>query len=443
MAFRVLLVDDDAALLSMAARGIQRAGFSVVTAANGAEACERLVNEEFHAVVSDLRMPHMDGHTLLRFCRERPDPPRVILMTGAATLDSAVRALRDGADDYLLKPFEMSVLANRVRALCEERQREVLPPALPTLPPLVGSARWRDAFTAELRRIAASRRPALVVGEPGSGKSLVARHIWAASPRFAAPLLEVQCDAHAPGMLERQLRGLGDAAGALRDAAAGTVILEGIDRLEREEQAFVAQLLADLQFAPIQSEKREPPSVRLIATSEHDLRKLAQQGAFDADLAERLGAEQLVLPPLRERLDDVMLLVAHFVRMRGTTQDEQVFSPRSRALLATFSWPGNVKQLSSTVANLVREHAAPIGPTAVQRELARLGGRFVQYTPLVESVTGGKGLADFVEECEAELIMMALRETLGNVAAAARLLHVPPATLARKLRKLGESTEES
>ncbi|AKQ66202.1 Response regulator of zinc sigma-54-dependent two-component system [Myxococcus hansupus] len=450
-AARILVVDDDAGV-RFTLRELLRSlpGVEVNDAVDGEDALEKLAERPCDLIISDLRMPRMDGMALVRRLSTFPTAPRVIVITAHGSERFAVEAMKAGAYDYFRKPFDVDeLLAVVTRALESVRLREEnarLSGELNLSRSMVFSSEPM-ARLAQLVQLAGSRDvTVLICGESGTGKERVADALVRASPRADRPFLRFNCAALTEELAEAELFGHAKGAftgahrtrlGLFREADGGTLLLDEVGELAPTLQARLLRVLQEGEVRPVGEDRPVKVDVRIIAATHRDLRRLASEGAFREDLFYRLNVVQLRVPPLRERPEDIPVLARVFLGRfidrfhTGPLKTPDGFFERLRAL----PWPGNVRELENTLESLVAlssggvlnlEQLPSAGPVA---ETARTAAP--QEAPL------GAGLKERVEAYERGLVLDALRMAAGNRSEAARRLGIGRATLHDKLRKYG------
>ncbi len=442
---KVLVVDDQKNMRATTAIVLRQAGHAVEEAEDGAAAVERLQQETFDVVLTDLRMPSVDGMEVLRAAQRLAPEIQVIVMTAYGTIESAVGAIREGAYDFLAKPFKEDELLLRVSKALEKRRLlgevSLLAGELRKrygLEHVVGrSAAMRDVLD-RVVRVAPTDATVLVTGESGTGKELVARAIHAASRRGDKPFVPVNCAAITETLLESELFGhaRGAFTGAIRarrglfeEANGGTLF---IDEVGETAPGFQAKLLRALQEGEIRRVGESTAvqvDVRVIAATNQDLRRAISERRFREDLYYRLAVVPVRIPPLRERREDVPLLAAHFMqRYNQRSGDGKFLTPEALARLLEHDWPGNVRELENAI-----EQAAALSPgreiraADVQLEPARGGASAREEA---------RTLAEAVEEAERRAIEAALARCEGDLGRVARELGVSPTTLWRKMKRL-------
>ena len=368
---RVLVVDDRLEMAEMLADGL-RESYDPLPLASSREALARLEKERVDALVTDLRMPELDGMQLLAASR-RLDPRRpVIIMTAYAAIDSAIEAIRQGASHYLTKPFRLEELAIFLgRALDESKVRREAAALRATLREsfapegFVARSGAMQAVLDVVRRVARTDAPVLLTGETGTGKGLVARTIHAESDRAGGPFVTVNCAALPEALLESELFGhvrgaftgaTQDRAGLFAEASGGTLLLDEIGEIPPALQAKLLHVLESRTVRPVGASRERPVDVRILAATHRDLRERVQAGTFREDLLYRLDVVPIHLPPLRERPEDLPLLLEAFLaaaRARHPTSQVERISPDAIAALLEYRWPGNVRELAHVVERLV------------------------------------------------------------------------------------------
>jgi two-component system, NtrC family, response regulator HydG len=443
----VLVVDDQKNMRATTALLLRQAGHRVDEAEDGAAALERLSRGAYDVVLTDLRMPSMDGLALLRAAQREAPQTQVVVMTAYGTIEAAVEAMRLGAADFVTKPFKEDELLLRVgKAL--ERRRLLGEVSLYAeefrkrhgLEHVVGrSAAMREVLE-RVVRVGPTDATVLITGESGTGKELVARALHVTSRRSARPFVPVNCAAITETLLESELFGHARGAftgatrarrGMFEEADGGSLF---IDEIGETSPGFQAKLLRALQEGEIRRVGESTPvrvDVRVIAATNQDLRKAIAEKRFREDLFYRLAVVPIRIPPLRERREDVPLLAAHFLqRWTARTGSERVLTAEAAARLMEHDWPGNVRELENAM-----EQAAAL---SVEREL-RAADVFIDTAgpPRAEGAEAGGTLAEVVDEAERRAILAALLRCDQDLQRVARELGVSSTTLWRKMKRLG------
>jgi DNA-binding NtrC family response regulator len=446
MKFTVLVVDDERNIREGLAEALALEGHGVLTAADGEEALAALGREEVDLVLSDLRMPKLSGDALLkRVAAEWPTVP-VIILTGHGTIETAVQAMRDGAYDFLTKPVDLERLALLVKRALATRElslqyhelREEVERKNQFATVIGRSAAMRRVFE-RVRQVAPARSSVLITGESGVGKEMVAEAIHYNSPRRDKALIKVHCAALAESLLESEL--FGHERGAFTGAVArkrgrfelahlGTLFLDEIGDISAGVQVKLLRVLEERKFERVGGEETLEVDTRIVAATNRDLSKAIAAGAFREDLFYRLNVVSIEVPPLRERREDIDLLVAAFLKEFSEENGKRIegIDPRARAALLACDWPGNVRQLRNTIESAVVLARGPvIGPDDLPPGVR--GG-----TPGTSvSVAVGATIAD----AERDLIRATLAREGGNKSRAADILGIGRKTLHRKLQEYG------
>jgi two-component system response regulator PilR (NtrC family) len=381
---RILIVDDEQSLRELLSLALGDEGWDVFTAADGDAAAVALQTEPVDVVVSDIRMPGMDGLELLQHVTASAPETAVILMTAHASTDTAIEALRLGAYDYVTKPFDMEELKISVRRALDERalrrDNDLLRQELAdrnSFGNLVGRSEAMQRVFDLIRRVTDSTSTVLIIGESGTGKELVARAIHYNGPRGPSPFVAVNCAALPAHLLESELFGhvKGSFTGADRHkeglfeaAAGGTILLDEIGDMPIEMQPKLLRVLEDRKVRRVGSTSDVDIDVRVLASTNKNLRDAVDAGQFREDLFYRLNVIQVDLPPLRDRLEDVPLLAEHFLaELRAESAVEvEGFEGPALAALEGHPWPGNVRELANAVQHAVTmETGAAIGAASL------------------------------------------------------------------------------
>lgn len=424
---RILVVDDHEVTRHLLQEVLVREGYSVFLAESGEKAVELIRAEQFPVILSDIRMAELDGLAVLREAKATAAGSVVILMTGFGSMEGAIKAIREGAFDYVSKPFKMDDLKNLVSRAFKHWESVHGATAVSngkldvSGEGLIGkSPKIVDVYRT-LARAAMSSSNVLVVGERGTGKELVARAIHDNSQRRMKSFVSVSCGALGEGQLESEL--FGDGTGALRAAHEGTLFLDEIVDIPSSLQA---KLLKALQEGEFRSQKVD---IRVIAATHRsltDLEALVKAGKFREDLYYRLKVISIELPPLRERIEDLPELVGYFLASYSEKCHKPVshVSDEAMALLRSYSWPGNVRELEHAI-----ERAVAMTSTTVL---------FAEDFPLeIPRRSAAPGARNSLEEIEKAHILKVLRETSFNKSKASEILGIDRATLYRKAQRYG------
>ncbi|MDT8443135.1 MAG: sigma-54 dependent transcriptional regulator [Desulfuromonadales bacterium] len=368
---RILVADDDAVIREGLRRILSAEGYEVETVSNGRAALERLDQQRFKLLVTDLKMPGMSGLEVLHALRScQPELP-VILITGYAAIDNAVEAMKNGATDYISKPFANEEIVSKVKNAMESRAvliddiclwREMT--ETQGFDRLLGDSREMKRLYQRIMQVAPSDSTVLISGESGTGKELVARAIHAHSTRRSQPFVAIDCTALAENLLESELFGhvKGSFTGATQTkrglfevAEGGTLLLDEVGNISLATQAKLLRVLQERVVTPIGGTKPIPIDIRLVAATNANLREMVKKGTFRDDLFFRLNIIPIELPPLRERKGDLMLLASQFLRRFAEENGKEIrgFSPDVIEQLERYSFPGNVRELENIIERAV------------------------------------------------------------------------------------------
>ncbi|MEW5708819.1 MAG: sigma-54 dependent transcriptional regulator [Pseudomonadota bacterium] len=368
---RILVIDDDLGVGECIQCMLRIAGYESVFVTTAAAGLERAQNEAFDLVVSDLRLPDRSGIDVIRALREASQDTPVILMTSYSSIESAIEALRTGATDYIIKPFNNDDFLYSVeRALDEQRMRKenaMLKRSLKRVYSsrrIIGESEGILRVLDMIRRVAASDANVLIEGESGTGKELVAQAIHYASPRAEGPFVPINCGAIPADLLESELFGhakgaytgaVAAADGLIREASGGTLFLDEISELALNLQVKLLRVLQERQVRPLGSKHTYAIDARFLAASNRDLKQAMEQGLFRADLYYRLNVITIHVPPLRERGRDVEILAQHFIEEHSRRLGKRItgMSPAMRDFLYSYHWPGNVRELENLIERSV------------------------------------------------------------------------------------------
>jgi two-component system, NtrC family, response regulator AtoC len=457
---RVFIVDDDAGLRQSLALLLQEAGYDVVSEGDPDVALQRATTEAVDLVLCDVRMPKMDGVTFLRRYRAAGGQALLIMMSAYGSEDSALAAMREGAYDYLHKPFRPDEVTMTLRK-AEERER--LRREVEVLRTSLGAGAAADLLVSESRamrdllelasRVARHSTTVLITGESGSGKEVLARAIHRMSPRAERSFTAINCAAIPAQLLESELFGhvrgaftgaTADRSGLFEVAHGGTLLLDEVGDLPLDLQAKLLRVLEDGEIRRVGGRESKPVDVRVIAATAKPLEEAVERGEFRADLFYRLNVVRLHLPPLRERPEDVPALLAHFARQAASRLGHPVsITPAALDALTHHSWPGNVRELRNAVERAaVLGTGGPLEPRdfALNNGNGAANGRVgVANGHAANGHANGAGTLDLktqVEAVERQAIQRALEASGGNRRQAAGLLGISLRTLFYKMRRL-------
>ncbi|MGE3508701.1 MAG: sigma-54-dependent transcriptional regulator [Vicinamibacterales bacterium] len=449
---RIAIVDDEPRMVEILRMVLSRDGYDAVAFSRAADFHTAHDAQAFDAVITDLRMPDEDGLTLLKRVRGRDPQVPVILMTAHASVPTAVAAMRDGAFDYIEKPFdnaELKTLVERaltVTRLSRENRylRSELRSRYSPAGMVAESASMREVLT-RCRRVAPTPSTVLITGESGTGKELVARALHYHSARVDGPFVAVNCTAFAEGVLESELFGHERGAftgatqsrpGVFERAQGGTLFLDEIGEVSDAFQAKLLRVLQEREVVRVGGAQARPVDVRLVAATHRDLRADVASGRFREDFYFRLAVIPIHLPPLRERREDVLPLARHFLAKWNVELGRHVrdFAPDVVAHFAQADWPGNVRELENTVERGV---VLAEGDHITLADIAAAGAHAAEQPPLAALRESNGTLQAFLDRAAAEVIRHTLRDTGGARQEAARRLGVERTTLYRLMRKYG------
>jgi two-component system response regulator AtoC len=445
----ILLADDEEKILKTLGRALRDDGHEVVTAANAKDAARLLSERSFDLLIIDFLMPDRTGLDVIRdLAASTPEAerPAVVMMTAHGSIESAVEAMKLGARDYLQKPFEVEeLLVLARRALEDQRARTGLRYLLSERDAefnhygIIGRSRAILDVIARAELVAESKSTVLVTGETGTGKELVARAIHARSAQHAMPLIKVNCAAIPETLLESELFGhvRGAFTGALFTkkgrfalAEGGTIFLDEIGTVSLSVQAKLLRVLQDREFEPLGAERTQKVDVRVIAATNRDLRQMVSDGRFLEDLFYRLNVIPIEMPALRERREDIALLVEHFVRRFAERTGKQIDGVDEKALveLTRYEWPGNVRELENTIERAVVLSIAPVLNSSTVWLMSATA------TPATAAVPSLK-LHQNLEWAERETMRRALEQARGVKKDAAELMGISQRALSHYLAK--------
>ena len=448
---KVLLVDDEPGLRQSLGLLLSDAGYAVTAEQNGQRALERAVAEPFDLVLCDVRMPEMDGLTFLRSYREKGGGALVIMMSAYGGEDAAIAAMKEGAYDYLPKPFRPDEVVLTLRK-AEERERlrqEVagLRAQLATGPAergLIAESGAMRAALALVARVAEHNTTVLIMGESGTGKEVIARAVHRASPRAGKAFVGINCAAIPEALLESELFGhvrgaftgaSADKAGLFEQANGGTLLLDEIGELPVSLQAKLLRVLQESEIRRVGDQRTRKVDVRVLAATARKLEDEVRAGRFREDLFYRINVVAIELPPLRERREDIAPLARHFAARLAQRLGRPVqLSETALAWLEEQEWPGNVRELENAIERAaVLSNQEILNPEDFRRE--------PHATPhsqaLGEKGVGSGTLGDVVEAAERQAITAALAATKGNRREAAEKLGVSLRTLFYKIERYG------
>ncbi|HEX8653234.1 MAG TPA: sigma-54 dependent transcriptional regulator [Pyrinomonadaceae bacterium] len=460
-ATRLLVAEDEANLRLVIQKELQRLGFRVDVVPDGEAALRRLEEGNVDVLLSDINMPRIDGMELLKRVRERPNPPEVILLTGHATVETAIEAMKLGAYDYLTKPYHITELDALVKQAAEKRRLRVDNQRLrqqlarqSEMPEIVSvSDLMREALRL-VERVAPSDASVLITGESGTGKELIAHAIHRLSTRADASFIDLNCAAFQESLLESELFGYeagafsgakGRKLGLIELADGGTLFLDEVTELPTQLQSKLLRAIETRTFYRVGGVRKVEVDVRIVAATNRNLDQVVTDGTFRSDLLYRINGFQIDLSPLRERPEDIEPLARHLLKQLcgANTPD---LTPEALEALRAYSWPGNVRQLRNCLERAVllandslitlnelppevaRQAGAPLPiMTAMSGSTAEAGSTSAQSS-------SGSASPASLREVERQQILAALEQTGWHRGKTAEILGISPSTLYRRLR---------
>ena len=464
----ILLVDDEPLMRLSMVDALEAVGYDVHAAASGTEGVEAIWQKQFDLVITDLRLPGADGMTVLKAAKDKAAETEVVVITAHGSVETAVGAMKMGAVDYITKPFQMDELLLIVERIGQvvvlRRENRDLKAVLEdkfSFNGILGSNSRMRAVLEKIKLVAATDSTVLILGESGTGKELVANAVHQNSPRRDSPLIKVSCAALPETLLEAELFGheKGSFTGALKQrrgrfelAHRGTLFLDEIGELSPVVQVKLLRVLQERTFERVGGNDTIDADVRLVCATQKDLRKEVAQGRFRDDLYYRLNVVQVIIPPLRERQEDIMVIAEHVLESCAGKLNKKLkgFSPPARELLLRYSYPGNVRELENMVERAValgheRDVIQPFDLCGFQ-SCPYLGGAPQESCGFCsEGLTGGKRKADAPlvslaaarEQFEKEHIVSVLGRVEGNRTAASKILGLSRKALWEKCKRYG------
>jgi two-component system response regulator PilR (NtrC family) len=447
----ILIVDDEQSYRQLLSLVFEGDGHNIRTAANGLEALQMLQDSPADVVISDVRMPDMDGIEMLRAIRETLPDLGIVFMTAFASVEAAREAFKLGADDFIQKPFDVEELKLIVRKTLEKQvlinenrafkraQRE-----RGSVKNIVGNSAKMHAIFQMIETVAEVQSTVLITGESGTGKELVARAIHDLSPRGEKPFISINCGAFTETLLESELFGYvkgsftganSNRKGLFEAAHKGTIFLDEIGEMSPAMQVKLLRVLQERRVRPVGAHEEFAIDARVIAATNRDLKKMSDEGTFREDLFYRISVIPINLPPLRERAEDIPDLIAHFVEKFCEQAGRRLtLSPKAMSLLENYTWHGNVRELEHTIERAVAlERGDEIQPE-------RLPDNITNYNPVrvnaeFDLPDAGLNLVAHLDSLEKTYVLEALRKTAGNQTKAADLLQMQVRSLRHLLDK--------
>ena len=450
----LLIVDDETALREAIAERLADHDFIVEQAGSGEQALQRLTDFAFDILITDLRLPGIDGAKVIESALERYPEIIAIVITGYGTVKDAVEAIKRGAADFITKPFQFDALLHVLRSALEQRRLKSENAYLRSqledryrIDGLIGRSRVMRELFQLLETVAATSSTVLITGETGTGKELAARAIHHNSPRRTNRFVALNCSAIPETLLEAELFGhvrgaftgaVGARQGRLEQAHKGTLFLDEVGTMSPALQAKLLRVLQEREFEPVGDSHTVKIDVRVIAATHSDLAKMVADGTFREDLYYRLNVIPVKLPPLRERREDIPLLVQHFLQKLSSESGRATVTISQDALrrLMAYHWPGNIRQLENAI-----ERALAFSQGRSQIDVQDLTSDIQDQAGATEASEvwfpdDGLDFGRYIETIELALIRRSLERTQGNKRQAAKLLNLKRTTLIEKLKRL-------
>ncbi len=441
----LVIIDDERSVREACREVAQGLGFNAFAADTAEHGYRIIESHAADAVLLDLKLPGADGLEALQQIKTRRPDAVVIVVTGYATVQSAVQAMKSGAYDYVTKPFsleELKLLLERVaghlRLKTENRLLREKIKSKQGFGSIIGRAPEMEKLYRIIAKAAQSSHPVLILGESGTGKELVARSIHFSGPFQNKPFIPVDCGSLVPTLIESELFGYVKGAftgaqqskdGLLAIAEGGTVFLDEIGELPIDLQAKLLRAIQEKEIRPVGSTRRVPINVRVLAATNRDLEQAVAQGTFRRDLYFRLNVLSLRIPPLRERRQDIPVLIEHFLeRLNRSCEQPHTISDAAMKAMLAYDWPGNVRQLENS---LERACALSTGP---ELQIADLPSSLTETSPCADGAPMGSKILSMAE-VEKHTILSAIQQLNGDKLLAARLLGIGKTTLYRKLKE--------
>ncbi len=449
----ILVADDEQNIRRVLSAMLQKEGHEVVTARDGEEAIARLSKGNIHVVVTDLKMPKADGLQVLQYVQRNLPQVPVIIITAHGTVDNAVHALKSGAFDYITKPFEktdlINIIAKAVKTENLARQDFPPPPTEPGRYRIIGQTQKMTAVYDIIEKVAGTPSTVLITGESGTGKELIAAALHHNSSRKKRPFIKINCAAIPRELMESELFGyergaftgaVGSKPGRFELADTGTLFLDEIAEVPIDMQVKMLRAIQEAEFERVGGVQTLKVDVRLVVATNRDLTKEVEAGNFREDLFYRLNVVPIHLPPLRDRKEDIPLLVHHFIDKFNSKLDRSVkeVSKDALNLVVNYRWPGNIRELENMVERGILFADGPtINVTDLPAELVERSN----LAPSAATIDEDTSMKDIVKQATAELekdlIVKALKETNGNVTRAAKWLKISRKSLQNKMKEFG------
>ena len=451
---KILVIDDDAGIRQVLSESLSGMGYTVHAIESGEKALSAIRDHGCDLLILDLVLPRIDGMEVLKEVNRHHPEMAVIMITGYASVETAIKAMKMGAFDYIVKPFRMEevelIVAKALERSRLKRENVYLRRQIEShfgVSGLAGNSPAMKKVLGLIEQVASTRSTVLITGSVGTGKELVARAVHSSGDRKAHPFVTVACGGIPEGLLEDDLFGhvkgaypdaLTDRQGRIELANGGTLFLDEVGALSTGLQAKLLRVIVDREVFPLGATQRVSVDVRVIAATQEDLKALVTEGRFREDLYYRLNVIQFHLPDLRERCEDIPLLVNYFLHKHSREMGIPVpqFTGESMRALGEFSWPGNVRQLENVVERAVAlsRGREELGLEELPREIQETAA-----TPLPLIRAGGEGVSldTIMAEYEEKMLLQALETTGWVKTRAAELLKIKRTTLIEKMKRLG------
>ena len=442
----ILVVDDEKDICKALSILLTKEGYSVKEAYNGEEAIERIKKENFDIVMTDIRMEKVDGFEVLKQTQKISPETSVLMMTAFASVGSAVEAMRAGAADYITKPFINDEIRLTMRKIIESRNlqmenlilRQELSQRPPAFTNIIGTSDAIQKIFSIMEKVIPSKSNILITGESGTGKGMVAEAIHESGPRKDKPFISINCGAIPENLLESELFGhkkgsftsaIEDKKGLITMANTGTLFLDEVGELPSALQVKLLNVIQTRELTPVGDTRVITVDVRIIAATNADLMQRVKEGRFREDLYYRLNVIEIKMPPLRERKDDMPLLIKHYIDVfaKETGKNIKDIDYEAMQALLAYDWPGNIRELRNTIERAV---------VLADGEVITIHDLTDKFRTLDIEGVSTSSLRQALDHFEMEYVRRSLAESKGNKEATAAKLGIDLATLYRKLKKL-------
>jgi two-component system nitrogen regulation response regulator NtrX len=463
----LLVVDDEASIRKSLEGALGDEGYTVVTAASASQAFDIIKKNVPDLILLDIWMPELDGLTALNQLRQQGLETPVIMMSGHGNIETAVKATKLGAFDFVEKPIELDrllvLIRNALSAKDLQEENQALRKQISTHRPLIGQSAVMAHIQELIKRVAPTSGSVLITGENGTGKEVVAKTIHALSSRFKKPFIEVNCAAIPEELIESELfgheKGSFTGATALRRgrfdlANGGTLFLDEIGDMSLKTQAKILRILQEQRFERVGGNETHSVDVRVIAATNKDLKFSIGKGTFREDLFHRLNVVRLHLPALRERIEDLGLLAEYFLKEFSSTHQKpnRTFEPKAIEALKQQSWPGNIRELRNLIERIVilqaptTTESTPISHIEIASHITDTNSEQQNQDTIVSNavtLSTGQSLKDAKTDFEREYIVQALKENQWNISKTAQILGIERSYLHRRMKSFGIDHEDA